>query len=525
MRVLTVFTVLFLATAGYAQPDNGSPKSYGFLVGVSGYKKTELRPLPFTPDDVEGFKKALTTTGIPEDHIKVLHDRQPNPRFFPDKKRILKELDLTLDGLRPQDALIVALSGHGVQFKGDKTGFFCPLDAELGDKSTLIPMEGPGGLFEILKACKAQTKLLIVNACRNDPFSDLAQAARKADFDDSYKEEVPEGIAAIYSCREGQKSYYDPDRKRGIFFDHVIRAWTGEYDQQRERTIESFFDQVATKTKLDVDRTLGEKQHPVVMRQYTGKWSITSSAPRPVVPVSAKGRTFELRIDEAQPGKRDHLVGRYREMLPRLYAKHGATHASMWVPIDDSDQRVFLMLAFDDGKTSADREKAIQRDPIWSQFEEVAAISSLIAKTQKLPMTPIETKPPTPLFSDKGSGFGAPAPEGHTYFELRIYEARAGLGGDLAARFRDYSCRLFQKHTMGVVGTWSVLGNDGKPSDTLVSLVSNRSREAQDAAWRALREDTEWTAAVKASDDKAGAAIVTKLSTATLKRVPMSFRP
>src|SRR5262249_44707576 len=150
-------------------------------------------------------------------------------RYFSEKAKILKELNLLLSGLREEDTLVVALSGNGVHFKGERTGYFCPVDARLNDRTTLIPMEGEDGLFERLKGCKAKRKLLIVNACRSDPAAGLDLAARRLDLDDTDQDQVPEGIAAIYSCQSGQKSYYDPDRKRGIFFDHVIRAWQGEY--------------------------------------------------------------------------------------------------------------------------------------------------------------------------------------------------------------------------------------------------------------------------------------------------------
>lgn len=314
------FLVLFTTTA-MAQPSVKPPKNYALLVGVSGYKKTELRPLPYTPDDVEGFKKALLATGFPEDHVVVMHDRQTVPRYLPDRKRIMQELDLLIEGIRDQDTLVVALSGHGVHFKGDKTGYFCPLDARLDDKSSLIAMEGPGGLFDEIKKCRAKKKLLIVNACRNDPFGDLAQAARKAHFDDEYSDQVPEGIAAIFSCREGQKSYYDPDRKRAIFFDHVIRAWKGEYSKSGEVTLEEIFDHVETKTKIDVNRTLGEKQVPVVKREYTGKW-VVSTAGASVSP-EPRGEVYDIiRKAIAAKGGAD-LLNKYK-------ACRMATRGTIW---------------------------------------------------------------------------------------------------------------------------------------------------------------------------------------------------
>ena len=214
------------------------------------------------------FRDALLATGFDPAHVKLLHDNQP-ARFLPEKTKILAELALLLDGLDPADTVVVALSGHGVHFKGDKTGYFCPVDAALDKKETLIPFDGDGGLFTVLKACKAKRKLLIVNACRNDPATDTAMAATKVKLDDEYPEEVPEGIAAIYSCQKGQKSYYDPDRKRGIFFDHVVRAWRGEYTDGPP-TLEAFFSKVKTKTKADADGTFQAAQVPEIKRVITG---------------------------------------------------------------------------------------------------------------------------------------------------------------------------------------------------------------------------------------------------------------
>ncbi len=246
---------------------------YAFLVACSGYDKTELKPLPYTVNDVEEFKKVLLESGFESSNIKVLHDKAQARRYQPEKAKILRELDLLLKGLRPEDALIVALSGHGVHFKGDKVGYFCPLDAELADKKTLIPMEGEGSIFELLKDCKAGRKLLLVNACRNDPASDLAQAAKKINLDDEDTDRVPDGVAALYSCQPGEKSYYDPDRKMGLFFLHVCNAWRGDYQEVGGRLqIEEFFEQVRLKTKADADATFGRAQVPVVKREYQGVW-------------------------------------------------------------------------------------------------------------------------------------------------------------------------------------------------------------------------------------------------------------
>jgi tetratricopeptide (TPR) repeat protein len=267
--------VVLLSAWSPAQAGDRKSHSYAFLVACSGYNKTELKPLPYTINDIQEFRAVLLESGFEAEDIKILHDKQSERRYFSEKAKILKELQLLLKGLHPDDTLIVALSGHGVHFKGYSVGYFCPVDAELADKSTLLPMEGEGGLFEMLKACPAKRRLLLVNACRNDPASDLAQAAKKINLDDEDKDNVPEGIAALYSCQQGDKSYYDPDRKMGLFFYHLCKAWRGEYQKEAAPlNLEDLFQQVTRETKKDADKTFGATQIPVIKREYGGEWQL-----------------------------------------------------------------------------------------------------------------------------------------------------------------------------------------------------------------------------------------------------------
>jgi hypothetical protein len=97
--------------------------------------------------------------------------------------------------------------------------------------------------------------------------------------DEDRKEEVPNGIAAIYSCQAGQLSYYDDDRKLAIFFDHVIRAWKGEYTKDGKVTLEKFFLQVKDKTATDARDNFRRPQVPLVMREYKGNWEIGAAKP------------------------------------------------------------------------------------------------------------------------------------------------------------------------------------------------------------------------------------------------------
>jgi tetratricopeptide (TPR) repeat protein len=286
-----------LACAAPAGAQDGKGNRYAFLVGCSKYLKTEFRTLPYTGNDVEGFRTALLATGFRPENIVLMHDGAKELRYIPERSKVFRELDLLIDGMRPEDTLVVALSGHGLQFKDDPVSYFVPLDGRVTDKGTLIPLNGKGGLYEKVKAARAKKKLLIVNACRNDPTVDLAFAANKGVTVDQDRDEVPEGIAAIYSCQMGQKSYYDPDRKRALFFDHVIRAWKGEYTSGGKVTLEEFFRLVTDKTSADARTSLGEPQKPHVTREFAGEWVITTAPAAVKVDLAGDwaGKTVILR--------------------------------------------------------------------------------------------------------------------------------------------------------------------------------------------------------------------------------------
>jgi hypothetical protein len=280
---LSLLLIAATTPALYAQPGAGKGQQFAFLVACSKYDVTELKPLPYSFDEMKDFRAALIRTGYSATNIKFMRDRQLNDdeyRFLPEKSKILKELKVLLARVGPEDTLLVAINGHGLQFKGDKSGFFCPLDARVTDRSSLIPLDGEGGLFELLRSCGARRKLLIVNACRNDPTNNLALAGTKIDLVDDYTEQVPPGIAALYSCQKGQKSYYYPEsqkRHRSLFFHHLIEAWNGRYTRPGEKvTLEHVFNEVYYRTSQEADKLFGQAQVPQPKRRYEGEWVVTA---------------------------------------------------------------------------------------------------------------------------------------------------------------------------------------------------------------------------------------------------------
>jgi NIPSNAP protein len=84
-------------------------------------------------------------------------------------------------------------------------------------------------------------------------------------------------------------------------------------------------------------------------------------------------------------------------------------------------------------------------------------------------------------------------------FELRTYESAPGKMEALQARFRDHTCKLFEKHHMTVIGFWS-------PTDAelanrkLIYLLAFPSQEAAVKSWADFQADPEWKAVKEASE-------------------------
>jgi NIPSNAP len=87
-------------------------------------------------------------------------------------------------------------------------------------------------------------------------------------------------------------------------------------------------------------------------------------------------------------------------------------------------------------------------------------------------------------------------------FELRTYYANPGKMAALQARFRDHTCKLFEKHGMTCIGFWSPIDKD-KAEEVLVYLLAFPSKEAADKSWKAFQDDPDWKK-VKADSEKDG---------------------
>jgi formylglycine-generating enzyme required for sulfatase activity len=272
-----------------------SGENYAFLVAVGDYDVKQLKPLRYTRSDIQEFAKTLAGSGFKSDHIVVLHDdlkTLPQRRYFPEAEKIRNEFDLLLSGVDEGDALIVAFSGHGVQFDGDERNFFCPADADLEDpkRQRLISLQE---IYDKLKGCPADRKLLLVDACRNDPLSQLGKSRQTVKLKSVTRpqtEPVPKGIVALFSCSAGQESFEWPDLGHGVFFHHVLTGWQGAADDGDQKlSLDELVAYARKNTQTFARLKLGAAQTPQSKGEFNGTWVL-----RELRSVAAKSLTNSI---------------------------------------------------------------------------------------------------------------------------------------------------------------------------------------------------------------------------------------
>lgn len=254
---------------------------YAFLVGVRDYSiGRELNSLKFAEDDVQTLASTLKASGMPSENIVLMTQKASakNPKLIPRSDEIRQQFDQLIQRLRPGDAVIVAFSGHGVQFNGEAVNYFCPIDARLDDKSTLLSLTD---MYEVLEKSPALTKVMLVDACRNDPLAAGARSATRTAVRPSNTRSTPEvggGAVAIFSCSATQQSFETPELESGVFFHFVNRAFAGDADDDEDGEIDllelEFFTIKSVQKWARVH--LGEKQIPERRGQTSGATTLAS---------------------------------------------------------------------------------------------------------------------------------------------------------------------------------------------------------------------------------------------------------
>ena len=225
-------------TSPVPAPAQAQGRKFALLVGVDKYDEgSGLASLSYSEQDVEQLAEVLRKAGYPDDRLRILTVQRGNnvdPRTFlragtsrgnspcwPVTARPRIRCSLPWPGTASR-----ARSGFGTRTGGRwrrKTAFFCPLDADIEDTLSLLSIDR---LYDALKQSSAGVKVMLVDACRNNP---TTVRAGKIEFRST---PPPPSVAALFSCSDDQVAWEDPKLGggHGVFFHFVIEGLKGPAD-------------------------------------------------------------------------------------------------------------------------------------------------------------------------------------------------------------------------------------------------------------------------------------------------------
>ena len=325
-----IYSLLLCLTFNSATVAAG--QKYAFLVGISGYDEKQLKQLPYARADIVEFREVLLQSGFKSENVVMLVDdlaALPKGglagRYLPEHKKIREELRILLPALEPEDELVIGLAGHGVQFKDDNDLYFCPLDADLSDKATLISLNWLYKQLEFNTAtkegCRARAKLLIVDACRKDPESRIRRNSNGPELASLTKPQLaepPAGVVALFSCAEGQEALEHDPLKHGVFFYHVLEGLKGKADGDMDQqvTLDEMIAFTKARTTSYVRKELRAPQTPRQKGYFDGTWILRSLEDQTQITNSIGMKFKFIPAGEFQMGSTADEVGRFDDESP-----------------------------------------------------------------------------------------------------------------------------------------------------------------------------------------------------------------
>lgn len=221
-----------IGTRPAAKPAAGDGRRWAFMVGINNY--VSQAKLKYCRQDCAALKQELIDRGrFDSGNVVLLTDDAARDQDRPTFGVIYARLPQMLDAAEPEDMVLVYLSGHGAQFEDAKGKYaaFIPIDGS--GRQTSIPLSW---VTEQLEACKARSKVLILDCCRND----VTEASRGGATLDAAAVRDTQGktFVTIYSCDAGQKSAEHDSAPNGVFTHYLLEGLGGLADKDGDGRID-----------------------------------------------------------------------------------------------------------------------------------------------------------------------------------------------------------------------------------------------------------------------------------------------
>jgi hypothetical protein len=191
------------AAAPTAAAASAKPARLALVIGNASYKDA---PLVNPGNDAADVAKALEASGF---------------TVIKRENATLREMHLALrefgDRLGRQSTGLFYFSGHGLQVRG--RNYLMPVDADIAreDEVAFQTLE-LGAVMEKLDSAKNPVNIVILDACRNNPFGNRLQASAKG----LAQVDAPPGTLIAFATAPGSTAA-DGTGRNGLYTTHLVR--------------------------------------------------------------------------------------------------------------------------------------------------------------------------------------------------------------------------------------------------------------------------------------------------------------
>jgi uncharacterized caspase-like protein len=183
-------TPLPAAVTQPAQPLPGLEQRVALVIGNSNYQNTQALPNP--DNDAQSMAQFLNSAGF---EVVAATDLTQN-----DMIRVVQDFSAKVAERGPNTVAMVYYAGHGVQLAGEN--YLIPVDARISTPSDLV--SNAVRLVDVmatLQAIPSRLRIVVLDACRNNPFPNINDAGRGLAIVDA-----PAGSIVGYSTAPGAEA-------------------------------------------------------------------------------------------------------------------------------------------------------------------------------------------------------------------------------------------------------------------------------------------------------------------------------
>lgn len=190
-------------------------------------------------------------------------------------------------------------AGHGMQIKG--RNYLVPINARIEHEDEVAYRSLDAGLvLDKMDSAKTQVNLMVLDACRNNPFHRLFRARRQG----LAEMEAPAGTLIAFATAPGAVAL-DGAGNHGVYTQHLLQEM-----RQRGQPVEQVFKRV----RIGVAKETGDQQIPWESSSLREDFQFLAASPTPTVNDTAIDLEF---WDSIKNGNRAADFAAYLEQFPK----------------------------------------------------------------------------------------------------------------------------------------------------------------------------------------------------------------